>query len=94
MPSATATERVFNFSPGPAVMPLSVLEQAQRELVCLPGYGMSLLEMSHRSDDYVAIAEKAETGAVAVAAPPKATAPSGADDLLAQLKASLEGATA
>jgi len=41
-----------------------------------------------------AIAEKAETGAVAVAAPPKATAPSGADDLLAQLKASLEGATA
>jgi len=46
---------VFNFSPGPAVMPLSVLEQAQRELVCLPGYGMSLLEMSHRSEGFLSI---------------------------------------
>jgi phosphoserine aminotransferase len=55
MASATATERVFNFSPGPAVMPLSVLEQAQRELVCLPGYGMSVLEMSHRSEGFLEI---------------------------------------
>jgi phosphoserine aminotransferase len=55
MSSATATERVFNFSPGPAVMPLSVLEQAQRELVCLPGYGMSVLEMSHRSEGFLEI---------------------------------------
>jgi phosphoserine aminotransferase len=55
MPTATATERVFNFSPGPAVMPLSVLEQAARELVCLPGYGMSVLEMSHRSDCFLEI---------------------------------------
>jgi len=52
---ATATERVFNFSPGPAVMPLSVLQQAQRELVCLPGYGMSVLEMSHRSEGFLEI---------------------------------------
>lgn len=55
MASAMATERVFNFSPGPAVLPLSVLEQAQRELVCLPGYGMSLLEMSHRSEGFLEI---------------------------------------
>src|SRR5262245_6430842 len=53
--SSVATERVFNFSPGPAVMPLSVLEQAQRELVCLPGYGMSVLEMSHRSEPFLEI---------------------------------------
>lgn len=55
MPSATATERVFNFSPGPAVLPLPVLEQAQRELVCLPGYGMSVLEMSHRAQGFLDI---------------------------------------
>src|SRR6476620_6814028 len=46
---------VFTFSPGPAVMPLSVLERAQRELVCLPGYGMSVLEMSHRSAGFLGI---------------------------------------
>ena len=55
MASATVTDRVFNFSPGPAVMPLPVLEQAQRELVCLPGYGMSVLEMSHRSPGFLEI---------------------------------------
>jgi len=42
-------ERVYNFSPGPAVLPLPVLEQAQRELVALPDVGMSVLEISHRS---------------------------------------------
>lgn len=55
MPAATATDRVFNFSPGPAVMPLPVLEQAQRELVCLPGFGMSVMEMSHRSPGFLDI---------------------------------------
>ncbi len=55
MSSATLTERVFNFSPGPAVLPLPVLEQAQRELVCLPGYGMSILEMSHRAQGFLDI---------------------------------------
>jgi phosphoserine aminotransferase len=55
MATATATERVFNFSPGPAVLPLPVLEQAQRELVCLPGYGMSVLEMSHRAQGFLDI---------------------------------------
>ena len=43
------TTRIFNFSAGPAVMPLPVLEQAQRELVALPGVGMSVMEISHRS---------------------------------------------
>src|SRR5262245_46794949 len=55
MASAMMTERVFNFSPGPAVMPLPVLQQAARELVCLPGYGMSVLEMSHRSEGFLEI---------------------------------------
>lgn len=55
MATATATQRVFNFSPGPAVLPLPVLQQAQRELVCLPGYGMSVLEMSHRSSGFLEI---------------------------------------
>jgi phosphoserine aminotransferase len=47
MPSLA--ERAFNFSPGPAVLPLAVLEQAQGELLALPGVGSSVLEISHRS---------------------------------------------
>ncbi|MDQ3347211.1 MAG: aminotransferase class V-fold PLP-dependent enzyme, partial [Acidobacteriota bacterium] len=43
------TTRIFNFSAGPATLPLEVLEQAQRDLVALPGVGMSILEISHRS---------------------------------------------
>lgn len=53
-------ERVFNFSPGPAVLPLVVLEQAQRELLALPGVGVSALEISHRApwfDDVLAETE-------------------------------------
>ena len=42
-------DRVFNFSPGPAVLPVSVLEQARDEMLALPGVGMSVLEISHRS---------------------------------------------
>jgi phosphoserine aminotransferase len=47
--------RIFNFSAGPAVLPLEVLEEAQRDLLALPGVGMSILEISHRSKtfDYV-----------------------------------------
>lgn len=41
--------RVYNFSPGPAVMPLPVLEAARRDLLALPGIGISALEISHRS---------------------------------------------
>ncbi|MHB8901254.1 MAG: 3-phosphoserine/phosphohydroxythreonine transaminase [Thermoguttaceae bacterium] len=53
-------DRVYNFSPGPAVLPLPVLEQAQRDLVTLPGAGCSILEISHRSKVFTAIIEAAE----------------------------------
>lgn len=46
------TDRIYNFSAGPAVLPLAALEQAQRDLVSLPGVGASVLEISHRSPAY------------------------------------------
>jgi phosphoserine aminotransferase len=55
-------ERIFNFSAGPAVLPLSVLEEAQRELVSLPGVGMSVMEISHRSKAFDEIIGSAERG--------------------------------
>ena len=56
------TERIFNFSAGPAVLPLPVLEEAQRELVALPGVGMSVMEISHRSKMFDEIIGRAESG--------------------------------
>jgi phosphoserine aminotransferase len=56
------TERIYNFSAGPAVLPLSVLEEAQRELVSLPGVGMSVMEISHRSKAFDEIINSAEKG--------------------------------
>lgn len=53
-------ERVFNFSAGPSMMPLEVLEKAQRDLVCYPGTGCSILEMSHRSKPFEDIIENTE----------------------------------
>lgn len=58
----TMSERIFNFSAGPAVIPLPVLEEAQRHLVALPGAGMSVLELSHRSKQFGEILEQAESG--------------------------------
>jgi phosphoserine aminotransferase len=55
---ASAAERVFNFSPGPAVLPLEVLERAQDELLSLPGVGISILEVSHRSPAFDRILEE------------------------------------
>lgn len=55
------TERVFNFSPGPAILPLEVLEEAQRELLNYHNTGMSILEMSHRGKDYEAIHNETES---------------------------------
>ena len=55
------TERVYNFSPGPAVLPLPVLEQAQRDLLALPGLGISVLEISHRSKAFDEILHCAES---------------------------------
>lgn len=52
--------RCYNFCAGPAALPEAVLEQAQRELVDWQGAGLSIMEMSHRSSEIVAIAEKAE----------------------------------
>lgn len=53
--------RVFNFSPGPAILPLPVLEQAQRELVEYRDCGMSVMEMSHRSSMFLDIADSAKS---------------------------------
>ena len=52
--------RVYNYSPGPAMMPLPVLERAQKELVAYGDAGMSVMEMSHRSAMYIAIYERTE----------------------------------
>jgi phosphoserine aminotransferase len=46
------TDRIFNFSAGPAVLPVPVLEEAQRDMVSLPGVGMSVMEISHRSKTF------------------------------------------
>jgi phosphoserine aminotransferase len=54
--------RIFNFSAGPAVMPLPVLERIKNELIELPDAGMSILEMSHRSKRFEAILASAENG--------------------------------
>jgi phosphoserine aminotransferase len=52
--------RVHNFSAGPAVLPVAVLEEIQRDLVSLPGVGMSILEVSHRSAAFEKILAEAE----------------------------------
>ncbi len=53
-------DRVFNFSAGPAALPLEVLQQAQAELVNWHGSGMSVMEMSHRGKEYMSIQAEAE----------------------------------
>ncbi len=55
------TPRVWNFSPGPAVLPLPVLEQAQRDLLSLPGLGISILEISHRHKAFDSILAESQT---------------------------------
>src|SRR5512144_491109 len=52
--------RVFNFSAGPAVLPEAVLQRAAAEMLDWHGSGMSVMEMSHRGKEFVAIAERAE----------------------------------
>ena len=47
--------RVYNFSAGPAALPLEVLQEAQKEMIDFKGCGMSVMEMSHRGKDYDAI---------------------------------------
>ena len=57
---STTVHRVYNFSAGPAVLPEVVLEEAQRDLVALPGVGMSVLEISHRSKTFETILAQTE----------------------------------
>ncbi len=57
-----ASERIYNFSAGPAVIPLPVLERAQAEMLALPGVGMSVMEISHRSKKFEEIIGSATSG--------------------------------
>ncbi len=52
--------RVYNFNAGPAVLPLEVLEKAQRELLDFAGTGMSVMEISHRSKEFTKINDEAQ----------------------------------
>merc|ERR1719313_2693516 len=52
-------QRVYNFSAGPCTMPLEVLVSAQNDMISYKNTGMSIMEMSHRSKAYVAVAEQA-----------------------------------
>jgi phosphoserine aminotransferase len=58
--ATTTVHRLFNFAAGPAVLPLPVLEEIQRDLIALPGVGMSILEISHRSKAFESILAQAE----------------------------------
>lgn len=55
-------KRIYNFSAGPAILPEEVLLEAQKDLFALPGVGMSILEISHRSKTYDAIHAEAKEG--------------------------------
>jgi phosphoserine aminotransferase len=65
-----SSKRIHNFAAGPAVLPVPVLEQIQRDLVALPGVGMSILEISHRSRTFEGILAEAEAEIRALAAIP------------------------
>jgi phosphoserine aminotransferase len=56
------TTRIYNFSAGPACLPLPVLEKAQSEMTSLGGIGMSVMEVSHRSKHFEPILKSAEQG--------------------------------
>jgi phosphoserine aminotransferase len=53
-------KRIHNFNPGPAVLPLEVLQQAQAEMLDYKGTGMSVMEISHRSKEFEAILAEAQ----------------------------------
>lgn len=54
-------QRVYNFSAGPSALPEAVLSKAQSELLSYGTSGMSVMEMSHRSKDFMAILDRAES---------------------------------
>ena len=66
----SSVSRVYNFSSGPAVLPLPVLEEIQRDMMALPNVGMSILEISHRSAAFESILAMAEADVRAVAGIP------------------------
>ena len=51
---------VYNFCAGPAMLPVDVMAQAQRECVNFAGLGVSVMELSHRGKEYMALAAEAE----------------------------------
>jgi phosphoserine aminotransferase len=65
-----SSNRIYNFAAGPAIMPVPVLEQIQRDLLALPGVGMSILEISHRSKVFEAILAETEADIRALGAIP------------------------
>ena len=56
--------RKFNFSAGPATLPLSVLKKAQQELLDYDHHGMSIMEMSHRSKAFDDVLNRAKSGII------------------------------
>lgn len=58
----TTTERIYNFSAGPSILPVPVLERVREEMLSLPGVGMSVLEISHRSTHFDRIFDHAVGG--------------------------------
>lgn len=54
-------DRIYNFSPGPATLPYSVLEEAAKDIVNFHDKGIGLIELSHRSKEFMAVAEQTET---------------------------------
>ena len=55
------TDRIYNFSAGPATLPLEVLEKAGKDIVNFQSTGMGLVEISHRSKEFMAVASEAES---------------------------------
>lgn len=56
------TGRIYNFSAGPAILPVPVLEKAKAEILSLNGIGMSVMEISHRSEHFESILQSAKQG--------------------------------
>ena len=66
--------RVYNFSAGPAALPLEVLQQIQNDIPDWQGTGMTVMECSHRSKEFVELAARAESNLRKLLAVPTTTA--------------------
>ena len=55
------SNRIYNFSSGPATLPYEVLQQAGKDIINYKDMGMGIMEMSHRSKEFMAVAQAAET---------------------------------